>query len=190
MAKRTANSCLRPRGPCAWSARRPETHSVREHTLCLHVSPFHVRSADSGSVCQQFPVRFFSILVLGLGLLRPPGIPVRGCPGWGVLEDAEPRGQLGLVRACSLLGEQLSLLSLAGGEGETGEPGPWRPLGPGKSVEGPSTLPTISFPPPCSPLVNSRIWRSSFGVAVGSLTSTQSSRLRATRPRAGSFKFF
>lgn len=74
-------------------------------------------------------------------------------------------------------------------EGETEEPHPWYSLGPGKSVEEPSTLPMISFPPPHSPLVNSRIWRSSFGVAVGSLTSTQSSCLRATGSILGSFNF-
>lgn len=69
-----------------------------------------------------------------------------------------------------------------------GEPGPWRSLRPGKSVEKPSTLPEISFPPPRSRSVNSRVQRSPFGVAVRSLTSTQSC-LRATGPILGSFKF-
>lgn len=70
-----------------------------------------------------------------------------------------------------------------------GQPGPWGSLGPGKSVEEPSALPKISFTAPSSSSVSGRIWRSSSGVAMGFLTATQSSCLRAMGPILGSFKF-
>lgn len=154
-----------------WSARRPETRPVCKHTLCLLVSPCHVRSTDTGrpvsnSQSFSFPFWLWGWASRGLQALPPSGP-----------EEAEPWGPAGLCPGLLFWGA--SEFGRWGGR----DRGAWALAlsgareGCGRASHAPHHL------TPTSPLsLGHQQHTEKPCVAVGSLTSTQSFRLRATGP--------